>query len=371
MENKKIAIVSSGLGHINRGVENWTRETAYLLKNKINIKLFKGAGKKNSEIEEVVPCIRRNSLILGGMKSPLPWVYRYYLEQITFAFILLFKIKDYDLVQSADPLVLQILQKFKKIGLLKKPKILYTNQSSPSIEICKNFEYVQVLAPYYLEAGKKIGINTDNWFVIPNFVDVKQFQPKLNTDLRKKLNIPLDAFVVLSVGPLGFKGHKRMEWLIKEMKIAKEYIRNLYVVIIGDRDKDTDNFINFGKRLLGNSIIFIENAPHKKMPEYYNIADVFVMCSLAEPFGIVFLEAMSCEKPVIGHKFPVTEWIIGNGGISVDMNKRCELANAIKNIVCRNLIIEFGKNGRKRIEKMFSSKIILSKFMNMYESILS
>jgi len=369
MKNKKIAIVSSGLGHINRGVENWTKETAYLLKDKINIKLFKGGGKKESEIEEIVPNISRNSIILGGIKSPIPWIYRYYVEQITFALMLFFKVKDYDIIQSADPLILQTLQLLKK-WLTKKPKILYTNQSSSSVEICKNFEYVQVLAPYYLKLGIKEGFNVKKWFVIPNFVDTKYFCPKKNNNLRKKLNIPIDAFVILSVGPLGFKGHKRMEWLIKEMKIAKNYVKNLYLIIIGDVDKDTEDFINFGKKMLNKNIIFIKNVPHDKISEYYNIADVFVLCSLSEPFGIVFLEAMSCEKPVIGHKFPVTEWIIGNGGITLDMIKEGELADCIKKFYCTNRTF-FGKKGRERVKKLFAKEVVAPKFIKMYDSIIN
>jgi glycosyltransferase involved in cell wall biosynthesis len=221
-----------------------------------------------------------------------------------------------------------------------------------------------------LDLGIKMGLNVKNWFVIPNFVDTEKFCSKKNNKLRKKLNIPIDAFVVLSVGPLGFKGHKRMDWLIKEIKIAKSQINNLYLVIIGDVDKDTEDFINFGKKILGKNIIFIKNVPHDKISEYYNMADVFVLCSLSEPFGIVFLEAMSCEKPVIGHNFPVTKWIIGNGGITLDMKKEGDLANRIKKL-CKSDKESFGKNGRERVKKLFAKQVVIPKFIEMYKSIIN
>lgn len=363
----KVAIVSSGLGHINRGVENWARETAYLLKDDAEVKLFKGSGRKSTR-EIVVPCIKRNSLIFGGIKSPIPWIYRYYTEQASFSFSLLPKIRDFDIVQSADPLVVDILQRSKKIGLLKKPEIIYTNQSSSSADICKKYDHVQVLAPYYLELGEKIDAETRKWFVIPNFADIEKFKPDDSSTMRKKLGIPENALIILSVGPIGFSGHKRMEWLIEEISLTKN--NDIYLVIIGDKEKNTEEFMEFGKKKLGNRIIFKENMPNGKMPEYYSMSDVFILCSLSEPFGIVFLEAMASGKPVIGHEFPVTKWIIGDGGMAIDMNKKGEIAEVLGKLDAEKRR-KLGEQGRQRVVEMFSREKVKSMFLKMYQSVLN
>ena len=57
----KIAIASTGLGHIYRGVEAWADDTAATLYKKgIDVTLFKGGGEPEHPYEVVVPCYQRD-----------------------------------------------------------------------------------------------------------------------------------------------------------------------------------------------------------------------------------------------------------------------------------------------------------------------
>ncbi|UZK67728.1 glycosyltransferase family 4 protein [Sphingomonas sp. M1-B02] len=49
-----------------------------------------------------------------------------------------------------------------------------------------------------------------------------------------------------------------------------------------------------------------------EMPALYNSADVFLHMSLLESFGNVFVEAMACGLPIVGHDTPRLRWIVGD-----------------------------------------------------------
>ena len=71
------------------------------------------------------------------------------------------------------------------------------------------------------------------------------------------------------------------------------------------------------------------NRPTTDIPALFRAADVFVHAALREPFGVVFIEAMACGIPVIAHTFPVSRWIVGDGGVTVDMTESGALSGAL------------------------------------------
>jgi len=366
----RVAVISSGLGHVNRGIEMWARNLAYSLKQEgIDVTLFKGGGDVNSEIEKVIPCIKRNSWLLGGVNSRvIPFPHRYTAEQISLFFPLLIKLRDkYDIIHLGDPILAKILLKTKNLGLIHS-KIVFVNGVGWSYEWCDDFNYVQVLAPHYIEMAKRKGVDTKNWFSIPNSVDIKRFKP-LEQNIRKELGIPEGAFVILSVGAFT-KRYKRMDWVIEEVAILQEWSSNTYLLIVGESEEESDALLEYGKEILDNKLIFKSGLPDEKMPLIYNSANVFVLGSASEVFGISFLEAMASGLPVIGHKFPVTEWIIGYGGECIDMTKKGELAKILLKYMSKEYRAAKGMKARERVVNRFSNEIVTKEILEMYQYIL-
>ena len=54
------------------------------------------------------------------------------------------------------------------------------------------------------------------------------------------------------------------------------------------------------------------------MPLLYRSADVFLHLSKEESFGNVFIEAMACGLPIVGHDTPRLRWIVGNDEFLTD-----------------------------------------------------
>ena len=129
-----------------------------------------------------------------------------------------------------------------------------------------------------------------------------------------------------------------------------------------------------GKKLGGNRIKFLSNVPFEKMPQLYASSDIFVLASLNELdefFGVVFLEAMSSGKPVIGMAHPVTKWIIGDGGENIDMSIGGNIAITLKKYITdASLREEKGRLARIRVQELFSLDKAVEKAIDIYKRVL-
>ena len=132
---------------------------------------------------------------------------------------------------------------------------------------------------------------------------------------------------------------------------------------------------------LADKVIFTGNVPDSQLAAYYYSCDVFALVSKeikergeVEGFGIVFLEAASCARPVIGSKSGgIADAVIdGDTGILVDPLNEDEIARAIIRVLQdEKLANRLGENGRKRVEteltvENFGEK--LKKLINAYMS---
>lgn len=141
-----------------------------------------------------------------------------------------------------------------------------------------------------------------NVHIVPTGVEVERFY-KENIDkeeinaIRKELNIKKDDIVILYVGRLAQE--KNVELLIKShVEIVKKN-KKAKLVIVGS-GPDYEKYINLASNLkIKNNVIFTNAIPWEEMPNYYNIADVFVTSSKTETQGLTVIEAMAASLPVI------------------------------------------------------------------------
>jgi glycosyltransferase involved in cell wall biosynthesis len=73
--------------------------------------------------------------------------------------------------------------------------------------------------------------------------------------------------------------------------------------------------------------------PNEDLPGIYNLADVFVLTSVYEGFGIPVIEAMACGCPVIASKTGALPEVGGNAAQYVDPSNPEEIAEAIKKVL--------------------------------------
>lgn len=187
---------------------------------------------------------------------------------------------------------------------------------------------------------------------IPNGVDLNRFKIK---DLR----LNKTTKTILAVG--AFTEQKRHELVIN----AVSKIKDVKLIIAGGGGDRKPEILNLGKKLLGKDRFEMIETTNDKMPEIYRRSDVFTLASnTSESFGIVLVEAMASNLPVVATDDPIRREIVGNAGLFVDPTNTEEYANAIE----KALNTDWGNKPRKQAEK-FDWDIIAKQYEELFNSL--
>ena len=369
----KIAIASSGLGHVSRGIETWALDTAEALASRgIDVTLFAAAAlplrrtraacspavaSAKSGRVSVLRCWRRSGrtaqwlasvspgfLWRWGLKSAYGW------EQLSFWWHLWPRLRRgrYDVLHVQDPMVAEWCRRFRRLGSVRTKEILaHGTEETP--EFLGRFDYVQHLAPWHLAnadppslklpptprlwrtrrrtgcgmRNAECGTKVRHWVAIPNFVDTEVFRPAAGDDekrtCRARFGIPADAFVVGTMAAVK-KHHKRIDYLIREfaglatgrdVSRIPDLVPRIFLVVAGARQDETDELITLAQSLCGDSIEILLDVQRADMPGLYRCLDLFVLTSLFEMMPIAVLEALASGVPVVANDHPVLRWMIG------------------------------------------------------------
>ena len=95
-----------------------------------------------------------------------------------------------------------------------------------------------------------------------------------------------------------YKGLDRLLHAVAKVS-QSHWIPNLHYLIVGKGD-DRPRLESLAARLgLSDRVTFTGFVPDEELPDHYNLCDVFALPSCIEGFGIVYLEALACGKPVL------------------------------------------------------------------------
>jgi len=142
-----------------------------------------------------------------------------------------------------------------------------------------------------------LGAPVENTRAIGNGVDVQRFMPMERSEARRKLDIPLDAEVVIAVGNLvPVKGY---QFLIRVMgRLISQHPKiRLYIVGEGYFREDLQALAQQEK--LQDRVIFVGRKPNEELRYWYSAADVSCLASSREGWANVLLESLACGTPVV------------------------------------------------------------------------
>ena len=158
------------------------------------------------------------------------------------------------------------------------------------------------------------GVPRESVGVVPCGVDLDRFHPVGKAGARAKLGLDPDEPVLLFVGR--FAALKGIDRLL-EATAHLTRNRDLRLMIVGGDGEQTPEFreLTSLSRRLGilDRVTFAGRVDHEDMPLYYSSADVLVLPSHYESFGLVALESLACGTPVVTTPVGAMERIIRQG----------------------------------------------------------
>lgn len=199
---------------------------------------------------------------------------------------------------------------------------------------------------------------------IPNGYNIDWFYPKninKNKFLKQfNINNHYDK-IVCFVGK--FTKIKGIDILLKAAKIYEK--ENILTILAGDGEL-MEEMKQLANSLQLKNIFFIKNQPHQILNELYNIADVSIVCSRSEAFGLVAIEALACGTPVIASNIGgLTDIVNEKVGFLFESENEIDLANKINLILNKKVI--FDKTIiSKYAKKNFSQDQYTEQLINIY-----
>jgi glycosyltransferase involved in cell wall biosynthesis len=183
------------------------------------------------------------------------------------------------------------------------------------------------------------GVDAGHVRVLPNTFDENRFTPGPKpVHLLARHGIMRQQPVLLTVSRLllseRYKGHSQVLAALPHLLTQFPGLR--YVIVgVGDGLPPLAEMV----RALGldDVVIFAGHVPGSELADYYRLCDVFVMPSAKEGFGIVFLEAMGCGKPVVAGNLDGSVDALDHGrlGSLVDPSDPGAIGNAISALLSR------------------------------------
>jgi len=218
-------------------------------------------------------------------------------------------------------------------------------------------------------------IDPDKITIIPNGLEYSEKKTDKNV-LRIKWHIPEKEPVIFFAGRL--HPVKGLKFLIKAFRKVLDQIPDSHLFIAGSGNFNT--YIQEAKDIC-TKVTFTGLLEKKELYEFYRLVDIGVIPSLYEPFGLVALEMMAHELPIVvtstsglnevvddlcGLKIPV---IFNNNNAEIDTDLLAEkIVYLLKN---PDNAKQFGENACKRYKEHFSSDVFRKNMLDFYNSLLA
>ncbi len=230
----------------------------------------------------------------------------------------------------------------KAYSFLSKARLVVSGQSaiSPDPLTLKLRPDLFVCLSAQNERGVKEAAPKQKTVIIPNGVDLNAFVPAPKTN---PYGLPRPV-VLCAAGPDRYKN-------VQETIQAVSRLEGVSLLVMGGNPETQE----MGIRLLGTRFRQAK-APHDQMPAIFNSADLFTLVSeSSEAFGVVYLEAMACNLPVVATDDELRRGIVGDAGLYVEDPHDID---GYSQALAGALAVKWGDSPRRQAERFDWSKIV-------------
>lgn len=247
-------------------------------------------------------------------------------------------------------------------------------------EILERANCVVATSPQEQEALRSLVSTHGQIEVIPCGTDTANFRLTSKTHARAKLKLDSREKIILYVGR--FDERKGIETLVRAFALLKSYdLQNLKLIIVGGSSENMPDSVErnrieniVGELGLRDSTFFAGRIGHDTLPLYYTAADVCVIPSYYEPFGLVAIEAMACGVPVVASNVGGLQFTIipEQTGLLVEPKDIAAFANGIHRVLLDELWVrKMRKQASASVNQRFSWTEVTVQLSELYRHVLA
>jgi L-malate glycosyltransferase len=205
--------------------------------------------------------------------------------------------------------------------------------------------------------------------VIPNFICPKDYQRNFASPLRAEL-APNGEKLLVHVS--NFRPVKRPLDCVEILASVLQQGEKARLIMVGDGPERSAAKFRAKQLNIEENVFFVGKQP--KISDYLEIADVFLLPSETESFGLAALEAQSCEVAVVASRVAGIPEVVTDGetGFLSEVGNVEKMADdVVKLLKDDDLRLEFGKRGRQLAIERYHTDKIIPQYISYYEKILS
>lgn len=216
---------------------------------------------------------------------------------------------------------------FHTLGILKKMYGSELNQERVRLEKKIAAEALSIIVSTGLEKkalSDYYGVAESKINVIPPGVNTRLFHPRRQDVSRARLNLPPTRQIILFVGRIDpIKGLTNLVEAVHQLtRLHPDFEKEFLVLLVGGQTHSRyfwqqPEVIKIKKMIerkqLSCCVKFLGAKPHRQLANYYSAADVVVLPSLYESFGLVIMEAMASGAAVLASRVGGLRFLVEDG----------------------------------------------------------
>jgi D-inositol-3-phosphate glycosyltransferase len=278
---------------------------------------------------------------------------------------------------------------FHSLGAIKE-EALGNKDKSPGTRfqiekrICQEADRIIATAPQEkMDLEDFYDTDPEKITIVPAGVNLDLFSPVPQDEARNEIAFPLDSFLITYVGRL--EERKGIDTLLEAIHLVDD--PRIQAVIVGGPPTEKP-FLSWSELAvepyqkyktiiddlgIENQVTFTGGKPQNELSKYYSAADVTVVPSYYEPFGMTAIEAMACGSVVIASRVGglQTTVIENKVGALFEPRDPSQLAEKIKIIMDQpRLNADMRKNTRPYVEERFGWKSVARGVEEVYQELL-
>ena len=222
------------------------------------------------------------------------------------------------------------------------------------------------------EAIEYYKADANKCFVVETGVNVNTFKPTtLEERDKSRVELGFDSYEKIILNNGSMVERKNIHLIVESLAYLPDTFK---LLMVGPGDPEYLTRINeiIETNHLDGRVTKIGYTPYPQIPIAFQVADIFVLPSRAEGFGIVLLEAMSSGLPCICSDLEVLQEVGGSTCLYFDTDNFMDLADKMFFFYeKRSELGRLGESARNRVKKLFSIENFSERYLNLYSELLN